>query len=566
MDELPRNKDLKIWDNANIAESFPGIVLPLTFSIARRGYELVYKSQGYEAGLNWYQLEANHRTFNAMIGIFAGRVYYDLVNWYTFIGLFPNNSRNQQYLDEQLQTGGETIYLPPQRHSLRYRIRFWTKVARRALFFERERRRYWRYLDQSFQEYQQLSRDKDLPKLLERYAFLEQTVVPYMGRAADNDFFVMTYNGALNKRLRRWVGESAESKHDFLGALHDVISARQAILLTKIAENVKQDSRAMALLRDEDYQQLDAYLRGTGAGELLKEYRDKFLHRFAEDQKIEAVNPLLELSGFYALIKTYTQLDASEVEKRQAAALEKEQQRNQAVINQLTLVQKPVYMFLIKRLKHHLRIREHNRLLRGKVYALLRELFSEFGETMAEKKLIDQPGDVHYLDIEELFWLSNGMGFGDNWRELIKARKMQYESYTHIKAPGRFATKGAITQLPEEFMYKTEPDNNDAPAVLSGTIASPGEVEGRVMVLNEPITPSQPFDILVVNHTDPGWTPLIALAKGLIVEHGGILSHAAIVTRELGIPSVIGLENVTATLHTGQHVRLNATEGVVELL
>ena len=131
--------------------------------------------------------------------------------------------------------------------------------------------------------------------------------------------------------------------------------------------------------------------------------------------------------------------------------------------------------------------------------------------------------------------------------------------------PERFIT----TQMPS--LEKVEATTSiDAPTIakraLSGMVSSPGNVEGRVVVLSEPVIPDEPYDILVASHTDPGWTPLIALAKGVIVEHGGMLSHAAIVTRELGIPSIIGVENATNLIKTGMHVRINTQSSTVELL
>ncbi len=550
---------LRVWDSSNIAESFPGIVSPLTFSIARRGYELVYMSQAYEAGFSWYELEAQHRTFNAMVGIFAGRMYYNLLNWYKFIGLFPNNS-------QQLQTIGDPIYLPSQNYPARYRLRYWRRMLRRILFFEREQKRYSRYLDDALQAYGQLPKDNDLLKQLERYVFLEQLVVPHMGRAADNDFFVMTYHGILKKKLQAWLGEPKEAKHDFLGALHDVISARQAMLLTEIADSINKDPRAARLLLKDAFQELDTYLLTTKARHLIAEYRDKFLHRFAEDQKVEAKNPLLHIDGFYALIKTYAQLNIDKIKRRQEAALINEREKDRAITRQVGPFNRYLYIFLVRRLKHHLRIREHNRLLRGKVYALLRDLFVEVGVVMTEKGLLDKADNVYYLEVDELFQLIDGSGYGRPLQSLAYERRAQYEGFRQVKAPARFMTKGVITKLPPEFSTIRSTIASQAKESLSGTIASPGIVDGKVIVLDEPVIPSEPFDILVVSHTDPGWTPLIALAKGLVVEHGGILSHAAIVTRELGIPSIIGIEGATTKLQTGQMVRLDATKGVVEVL
>ena len=72
---ITRISHLRLWDSSNISESFPGVVLPLTFSIARKGYLLGYKAQAYSAGLSWYEIEAHNRTFDSMIGIFNGKMY-----------------------------------------------------------------------------------------------------------------------------------------------------------------------------------------------------------------------------------------------------------------------------------------------------------------------------------------------------------------------------------------------------------------------------------------------------------------------------------------------------------
>ena len=556
---------LQVWDNANIGESFPGIVLPLTFSISRRGYELVYKSQSYEAGLNWYQLEANHRSFHAMVGLFGGRMYYNLGNWYRFIGLFPNNSQNQKYLDEQLQTIGDAAYLPPNNYSLGYKLRFYSRIFRRTALFGYEKESYWNYLSATYKKYETMPVGNDLFLLLDRYKMIEQKVIPHMGRSADNDFFVMIYHGLLRSRLRHWFGENSPETSDFLGSLHDVISARQATLLAKIADAVNADKKAIKHLKNNDLEALDAHLLSVKAGKLIKEYRAKFLHRFAEDQKIEAVNPMLSLSGFYEMIKAYQQLDLKAVNSRRRQAVEAEQIRHSKIADRLTLPRKLIYKMLLGRLKHHLRIREHNRLLRGQAYAYLRELFIEAGAYLAERGLIDIADDIYYLDIEEIFRLTDGTGYNDELKNLVAARRQNYQAFSRLNVPSKFITTGLTNHLPAEF-NKSWPVASKAQRSLPGTISSPGDIEGTVIVLEKPIIPSEPFDILVVSHTDPGWTPLIALAKGLIVEHGGILSHAAIVTRELGIPSIIGVQDATQQLKTGTKVRINTAQTAVEII
>ena len=99
-----------------------------------------------------------------------------------------------------------------------------------------------------------------------------------------------------------------------------------------------------------------------------------------------------------------------------------------------------------------------------------------------------------------------------------------------------------------------------------GRPASPGVIRGEIRVFKEFSMPKKiDFDILVTTHTDPGWTSLISLSKGLIIEHGGVLSHASIVARELRIPAVIGAEGAVNFFKDGQIVELNGSTGAITL-
>ena len=73
-------------------------------------------------------------------------------------------------------------------------------------------------------------------------------------------------------------------------------------------------------------------------------------------------------------------------------------------------------------------------------------------------------------------------------------------------------------------------------------------------------------DILVTKFTDPGWTPLFVSVKGLVTEVGGLMTHGSVIAREYGIPAVVGVENVTKLVQDGQRIRVNGTEGYVEIL
>jgi phosphoenolpyruvate synthase/pyruvate phosphate dikinase len=73
-------------------------------------------------------------------------------------------------------------------------------------------------------------------------------------------------------------------------------------------------------------------------------------------------------------------------------------------------------------------------------------------------------------------------------------------------------------------------------------------------------------DILVTAYTDPSWSPLFVAIKGLVTEVGGLMTHGAVIAREYGLPAVVGVERATDLIEDGQRIRLNGTDGYIEIL
>jgi len=558
-------KHLRLWDSSNIAESFPGIVLPLTFSIAKRGYELGYESQAYAGGKSWYDIEANQDLFNSMVGSFNGKMYYNLLSWYRYINLFPSSDSNQQFLDDQIATKGETIYQTDPDFSFFYKLRYYSRMFYRIVFFRREMRKFYKKYEKFETDLKQYSLFEDATFLMQRYRFIEQNIIPHFGRTLDNDFLVMTYHGWLKRKLQQWLPDHQFDQHNIIGSISGVLSAEQALSLYDLAELFKSDEKAHTYLNQQKYTQLDNYIKGTEIELAVREYSNTFGHRFAEDQKIESINPTLEPHGVYKLLVPYIKMDIKQLRNRLSNANKNSIEIEGSLKRRLTLRNRVLYSFLLRKLKLHLRYREHNRLLRGKVYGYMRELFPVMGKALVEDGLLKKGSDIYYLRIEELEYVIQGSLLGDNIQDIADSRKATYKDANDAEMPTRFIT----TKIPTlENIPKESKSNKQyvAKKSMSGLISSPGTVEGRVVVLTDPKIPKEPFDILVAKNTDPGWTPLIALSRGVIVENGGMLSHAAIVTRELGIPSIIGVEDISKILKTGMRVRINSQTSKVEVL
>jgi len=171
---------------------------------------------------------------------------------------------------------------------------------------------------------------------------------------------------------------------------------------------------------------------------------------------------------------------------------------------------------------------------------------------------LSKPDDVFYLESSEL--LSADHGDGRKWREVVANRRRQRAAHLAVVIPN--AWRGRPEPKPLAVA-----DPRFAGARIQAIGASPGVVEGRVRVVTDPTEAElDEGDVLVAVTTDPGWASLMFVSSALVVDLGGLLSHAAVVARELGIPCVMGTESGTTRLRTGDHVRVDGGSGTVELL
>jgi pyruvate,water dikinase len=143
-------------------------------------------------------------------------------------------------------------------------------------------------------------------------------------------------------------------------------------------------------------------------------------------------------------------------------------------------------------------------------------------------------------------------------RAAVTRRRRDFERNRHVQLPERF------------FGYPepVEPDPDDGAAVLRGTPVSPGRVTGRARVIHDPRTdgPMAPGEILVAPVTDAGWTPLFALASGLVVDMGSALSHGSTVAREYGLPAVVNVRSATSSIRSGDLLSVDGAAGTVTII
>jgi phosphohistidine swiveling domain-containing protein len=216
----------------------------------------------------------------------------------------------------------------------------------------------------------------------------------------------------------------------------------------------------------------------------------------------------------------------------------------------------------LARMRAYLSAREEMREYSTQCYAIVRSYLLEAGRRLTVLGRLPKAADIFMLSIEQVRDLVGGRLSLAAAENEIAFRKAMYDGYRDFAAPNEL---GASVEQRTKESYLAAADGK---RVLAGLGCSAKQVEGTVRVVTslDEVHVIRRGDILVTKTTDPGWTPVLGLVAGVVTEVGGMLSHAAVIGREYGIPAVLNLPGATAILKTGMKVRVDGATGLVEIL
>jgi pyruvate,water dikinase len=227
------------------------------------------------------------------------------------------------------------------------------------------------------------------------------------------------------------------------------------------------------------------------------------------------------------------------------------------------------------------RDRENLRFERTRVFGRVRRLVVAMGRHLAAGGLLAEPDDVFHLTVEELLGVIEGTHPATGLPAVAAARRQAFAALDDRPAPpARFETVGAVglARVVPAGPGEAEADgragegapsdtDGDASHRRRGVGCCPGRVTGTARIIRDPVSARlAPGEILVAAHTDPGWITLFARAGALVVERGSLLSHSAIVSREMGIPAVVAVPGVMDWIADGETVVVDGGAGTVERL
>jgi phosphohistidine swiveling domain-containing protein len=387
------------------------------------------------------------------------------------------------------------------------------------------------------------------------------------------------FSATLNLRA---VMEKTHGKLDeaLLGRLQNSASDRNwdsIEALWKMKEEAKADSELAEAFKHDTAGEIIATLQGSQRGarfidERVRSYQKEFgwhavwSHEFIFPTVYEKMEPVIELiRGYletdYDYPKTIGRLqaDIDDAAREILEGLEGDALDEMRAANEINLRMAPLTP------DHHFYIDQG-------ANAHVRLVLIAIGTKLVAEGAVDEPGDVIFLRYNELRALM-GDPAGMDARAIVSQRKAERERAYSMR-PRAWIGTATESQLafpylnlwgfPEKF-HRKEPE---VAGRIDGIGGSPGVVEGvaRVVLREDQFDEVRAGDILVCQMTNPAWVVLFTKVVGLVTDAGGMASHPAVLSREFGIPAIVGTSIATQQISTGDRVRVDGHAGVVEIL
>ena len=371
----------------------------------------------------------------------------------------------------------------------------------------------------------------------------------------------------LNEKLQEWLGEKNAADTLTLSVPNNVTS-EMGLALLDVADAIRPHQEVIAFLQgvggDGDF--LDS-LAGLAGGREARDAVRAFLERYGMRcvGEIDITRPRWSERPA-ALVPLL--LEHVENFEPGAAARRFEQGRQQALEKERELLARLRALpdgahkaaetkRMIDRVRTFIGYREYPKYGMVSRYYVYKQALLQEAERLVRADVLREKEDVFYLTFDELRDVVRSNQVDD---ELIGRRKQAFRSYEALDPPRVFTSDG-------EVFTGTYGRVDVPPGALVGLPVSAGTVEGRArVILDMAEADLEAGDILVTAYTDPSWTPVFVGITGLVTEVGGQMTHGAVIAREYGLPAVVGVEHATRLISDGQRIRVNGTDGFVEIL
>ncbi|WP_152397924.1 phosphoenolpyruvate synthase [Paenibacillus cellulositrophicus] len=370
----------------------------------------------------------------------------------------------------------------------------------------------------------------------------------------------------INEHMNKWLGE--KNAADTLSqSVPNNITSEMGLALLDVADVIRPYPEVIDYLQhvteDHFLDELVKFDGGREAQEAIYDYLSKYGMRCTGEIDISRARwsekPITLVPMILSNIKNFEPHESRrKFEQGRQEALAKEQE----LLNRLRQLPEGDQKAdetkrMIDLVRNFIGYREYPKYGWVSRYFVYKQALLKEAERLVQAGVIHDIEDIYYLTFEELHEAVR-TNMLDN--RIISKRKDEYKVYEKLTPPRVITSDGE--------MFRGSYQRGDLPAdAILGLPVSSGVIEGRArVILSMEDAALEEGDILVTAFTDPSWTPLFVSIKGLITEVGGLMTHGAVIAREYGLPAVVGVDHATKLIKDGQRIRVNGTEGYIEIL
>ncbi len=370
----------------------------------------------------------------------------------------------------------------------------------------------------------------------------------------------------LNERLQAWLGEK-NAADALTQSVPNNVTSEMGLALLDVADVIRPHPEVVAFLshvEDEGFLDEVAQLAGgPGVRDAIRAWLDRYGMRCVGEIDITrprwSEQPTTLVPMILGNIRNFERgVGERRFEQGRQEAWKKEQELLERLRTLPDGGQKAEEAKrMIDRVRTFIGYREYPKYGMVSRYFVYKQALLEEAERLMQAHVLRGKEDIFYLTFQELQTVVRTQQVDE---QLIKQRKDAFHSYQALTPPRVLTSDGeAIAGT-----YR----RHDFPArALVGLAVSAGTIEGRArVILDLAEADLEVGDILVTAYTDPSWTPLFVAIKGLVTEVGGLMTHGAVIAREYGLPAVVGVEHATRLIRDGQRIRVDGTDGYVEIL
>lgn len=566
-----------VFDNSNIQESFCGVTTPLTFSYANEAYFRVYHQMLSIMGLSEKVIKKHEKRHWNMISFIKGRVYYNINSWYEGLLLFPSLESNKDSMEKMMGLQDPVDFITDKNLNFKEKleilptlikcywnlINYFIKIDKIVLDFTKHFEH----------EYSQFKRElfpfKDMGTLFKYTDQIIEKITAHWQAPIINDFYVMTFHGKALRMLQKLNIKNPELiLSNLLSGEEGIQSTEPTKRLLKISDAISEHRELKSAIMNQQYELFDYLVteKYLEIEKLIDQYIEEYGDRVIGELKLESISLRENKSFMYSCLKTYLEKEMSLQDyTKNEKVIREDTERNifKEIKDKHGNSKLRQFKKLLNNTRKGVKYRENLRLLRTRVFGLSRDIYLEMGRQFQTYGKLEDYRDIFYLTLDELERYRMGRSVQTNLKALVKIRKEEERENLKDEPAHHFHTAGPV-YLGNDFKY---PYQQNTSTELKGLGCYPGVVTGEIVKMSHPDEVDNIKDkILCTMRTDPGWAPVFPMIKGLIVERGSMLSHSAVIARELRIPTIVSVPGITDKLNTGDLVQLDGGLGTIDLV